>query len=112
MQQHTENTVKTFSVALQQYVMDCGIPPSKEFGLSVLMTNSANMPGWNGPYLKWKEDVDAWGAPYRYEVVDGYSVVVSAGADGVFGTKDDVEGRIESGEWVGKDRGGDGDCLK
>lgn len=89
-QQHTENIVESFGTALLSYTKDCGFPPSKEFGLSALMTNSAKLSGWSGPYLKWKEDADAWGTPYRYELIDGDPVVSSAGADKNFETKDDV----------------------
>ncbi|MBU4428849.1 MAG: type II secretion system protein GspG [Verrucomicrobia bacterium] len=90
-QQHTAAVLNSFKTAIQQYTKDCGSPPSETFGLSALMTNSGGVSGWAGPYLKWKEDADAWGTPYRYKLIDGKPVVISAGPDKNFETRDDLQ---------------------
>ncbi|MCA9780954.1 MAG: hypothetical protein KC800_29750, partial [Candidatus Eremiobacteraeota bacterium] len=45
-------------------------------------------------------DVDFWGKPYRFENNPGEVRVVSAGPDGFFETKDDLEETIEKPEGV------------
>jgi len=90
-QQHTEAMLNSFKTAIQQYTKDCGSPPSEIVGLSALMINSGGVSGWAGPYLKWKEDTDAWGTPYRYKLIDGKPVVISAGPDKIFETRDDLQ---------------------
>jgi len=44
---------------------------------------------WEGS-PSWREPVDPWGRPYRFEVDGDRAIVVSAGADGELDTGDDV----------------------
>lgn len=90
--QRTEWMIHCFQEAIQKYTKDCGAPPNE---LQWLMINPGAA-GWAGPYIKinpvfyWLHRYDAWGTPYRYELIDGKPVIISAGHDKVFGTKDDI----------------------
>jgi hypothetical protein len=44
----------------------------------------------SGPFVRRDPSLDLWGRPYRLEYRDGHPVISSAGADGIFGTDDDV----------------------
>lgn len=53
--------------ALELYRLEVGSLPSSEVGLSALITQPANRPRWNGPYLDRETALlDPWGTPYRY----------------------------------------------
>ncbi len=71
--------------------MDCGEFPSQEQGLNALIF-SLGVTNWHGPYIRGLQDVptDAWGRQFNYHLSNGVPFVVSAGADGQFGTEDDI----------------------
>jgi general secretion pathway protein G len=84
--------IKSIESALENYKLDVGNYPSTDEGLQALMTNVANSPKWNKPYLN-KLPADPWSNPYQYrnpgEANPDFDVF-SAGADGQPGTSDDV----------------------
>jgi len=92
-QRRTEYMLSCFQEAIQQYTKDCGSPPTE---LQWLMTNPG-VSGWAGPYIKVDKvfyllhRYDGWLTPYRYEVIDDKAIIISAGPDKVFGTKDDIQ---------------------
>jgi general secretion pathway protein G len=53
--------------ALDQYRLDVGAYPSTEQGLVSLFTRPADVPKWQGPYLKKPAPPDPWGRAYRYK---------------------------------------------
>jgi len=53
--------------ALDTYRLDTGHYPGTEQGLNALMTQPANEPKWQGPYLKKAIPPDPWGKPYIYK---------------------------------------------
>ncbi|WP_265594702.1 type II secretion system protein GspG [Haloferula sp. BvORR071] len=81
--------------AIQTYRINAGQYPSTEQGLSALVTR----PETNPQPKKWiqvfvKIPPDPWGRDYRYKALPeddkrGFEII-SAGKDGVFGTKDDL----------------------
>lgn len=78
-------------LAMDLYEMDLGHYPET---IDYLKTSGgANAENWRGPYLK-KKPVDPWGNTYIYKAPgehnpDSYDLY-SMGADGRFGTADDV----------------------
>ena len=56
-----------FEKALDQYRLDTGRYPTTDVGLSALVTQPANEPRWNGPYLRKDPPPDPWGSPYVYK---------------------------------------------
>jgi hypothetical protein len=95
-----ETTFKIESVdaALDQYFLDCGHYPGTNAGLSALISNSGEV-GWKGPYLSAPGQgqanllVDEWGTQLLYDLRGRSPVVISAGPDRRFGTKDDLSVR-------------------
>ncbi|MEQ8821482.1 MAG: FecR domain-containing protein [Sumerlaeia bacterium] len=74
--------------AFKSYAADTGHVPTTEMGFGVLRQNSADKPGWNGPY--WDGEIpprDAWNRPLRYLAQvsphsgNVYGVVYSLGED-------------------------------
>jgi len=62
-----EQSIERLSGVLDLYRLDVGDYPSTAQGLAGLNTNSANVAGWNGPYLKDAGGiVDPWGHPFQY----------------------------------------------
>lgn len=51
---------------LDLYHLDIGQYPTSESGLGALLLPPANIPRWNGPYLKGRLPADPWGRPYGY----------------------------------------------
>ncbi len=53
---------------LDLFFLDLGRYPTSSEGLEALVEAPADLPAWNGPYLK-KSTVprDPWGRPYEYE---------------------------------------------
>jgi general secretion pathway protein G len=58
--------MKGIESALDRYRLDTGHYPTTDQGLAVLMTNSSNTPGWDGPYMSSAVPNDPWGKPYIY----------------------------------------------
>jgi len=56
-----------FEKALDQYRLDTGRYPTTDVGLAALVTQPANEPRWNGPYLRKDPPPDPWGSPYVYK---------------------------------------------
>ncbi len=62
-----EQSIERLSGVLDLYRLDVGDYPSTAQGLSGLNENSANVAGWNGPYLKDAAGInDPWGHPFQY----------------------------------------------
>lgn len=70
--------------ALDQYRLDTGRFPTTEQGLAALVTQPANEPRWDGPYLKKGVPPDPWGHPYIYKEPGSHSDydLLSYGNDG------------------------------
>jgi general secretion pathway protein G len=80
--------IERLSGILDLYRLEVGSYPSEDIGLSALVEQPADVPNWNGPYLK-KSDalIDPWGNPYayRYPGEHGEYDLYSLGADGQAG---------------------------
>jgi general secretion pathway protein G len=59
--------IEALGKALDQYRLDTGHYPTTEQGLASLMTQPANEPKWDGPYLKKAVPMDPWGHAYLYK---------------------------------------------
>lgn len=75
--------LKQVENALELFYLDTQRYPTREEGLTALVTSPPETSGWRGPYLKSSDLLnDPWGQPLRYsfESDAGYSVV-SLGSD-------------------------------
>lgn len=76
--------IESLSTSLELYKLDTGQYPDGRQGLVALVQRPANLPSWNGPYLK-KDRVppDPWGQPYFYVYPGRHGVfdIISLGAD-------------------------------
>ena len=76
--------IESLSTSLELYKLDTGQYPDGRQGLVALVQRPANLPSWNGPYLK-KDRVppDPWGQPYCYVYPGRHGVfdIISLGAD-------------------------------
>jgi general secretion pathway protein G len=62
---HTQVESLTSSVDL--FRLDVGRYPTAQEGLPALLKAPANVPGWNGPYIRKQASLtDPWGHPYKY----------------------------------------------
>ena len=80
-----ELQLDTVASAIEAFRADVGRYPSKDEGLSALVTAPADAETWTGPYLRGaKAIVDPWGKPILYQPADDEHdyVVMSYGADG------------------------------
>lgn len=79
--------IEALGKALDQYRLDTGHYPNTEQGLASLMTQPANEPKWDGPYLKKAVPLDPWGNPYQYKRPGehGEYDMISLGKDGQAG---------------------------
>jgi len=82
-----EQSVERLAGILDLYRLDVGDYPSTAAGLAALNENSANVAGWNGPYLKDAGGIDdPWGHPFQYRYPSqrpNHSFdITSLGADG------------------------------
>lgn len=77
--------------ALETYRLDTGHFPTTEQGLKALMERPANMPKWQGPYLKKSVPDDPWGHAYQYTSpgTHGEYDLLSYGRDGRPGGQDE-----------------------
>jgi len=83
----TRESMQTIRTAINAYEVDTGrYPPD----LRSLVKNDAK-PGWQGPYIRGEEPMDAWGNAYHYESTRRGCRVVSGGPDKKIGTSDDIE---------------------
>ena len=79
--------VNRLSMAVESYYLDTGVTPDN---LDLLVTESGNVKGWNGPYVKSSLLKDPWGREYeyRYPGEHGEFDLISLGADGQPGGED------------------------
>ena len=79
--------VNRLAMAVESYYLDTGATPDS---LELLVTESGNVKGWNGPYVKSSLLKDPWGREYeyRYPGEHGDFDLISLGADGQPGGED------------------------
>ena len=88
--------INNFEQALMQYKLATGTFPTTEQGLEALRTRPANVPQWDGPYLRKEIPLDPWKHPYLYRFPGEHGDepdIISLGADGqpgVEGVNSDV----------------------
>ena len=64
------NQIETFRLALQSYMLDCGVYPSEAQGLTALWEKPILSPvpsQWDGPYIDRQVPKDPWGNDYLYK---------------------------------------------
>ena len=73
--------VSRLSMAVESFYLDTGSTPES---LEMLVTESGDVKGWNGPYVKASLLKDPWGREYEYKYPGehGDFDLVSLGADG------------------------------
>jgi len=76
--------IESFGQALDQYRLDVGGYPTTEQGLNALRAAPADLPRWQGPYLKRDIPADPWGRAYLYTSPGqhGDYDLLSLGSDG------------------------------
>jgi general secretion pathway protein G len=76
--------VSRLAMAVESYYLDTGTTPDS---LDQLVTESGNVTGWNGPYVKESSLKDPWGRDYEYSYPGEHADfdIVSLGADGQTG---------------------------
>ncbi len=79
--------VDRLSMAVESYYLDTGSTPDS---LALLVTESGDVRGWNGPYVRASLLKDPWGRDYeyRYPGEHGDFDLMSLGADGQLGGED------------------------
>jgi general secretion pathway protein G len=59
--------VDALSAAVDSFSIDNGRLPTSQEALQALIEKPADLPNWDGPYIKKKESlIDPWGVPYKY----------------------------------------------
>ncbi|MCM8818842.1 MAG: type II secretion system protein GspG [Candidatus Omnitrophica bacterium] len=103
----TKAIINTIEAALSVYETDFGDYPYSDGNSSKILVEVLQGPcqsdKWNGPYIRFKKDeidkdgniLDSWKTPiiYKYPQSDYKNVpflLISAGSDRKFGTKDDI----------------------
>jgi len=79
--------VSRLAMAVESYYLDTGTTPDS---LELLVTESGDVKGWNGPYVKVSLLKDPWGRDYEYKYPGehGDFDLISLGADGQPGGED------------------------
>ncbi len=79
--------IDRLAMAVESYYLDTGTTPDS---LEDLVSESGNVPGWNGPYVKPSSLKDPWGREYVYDYPGehGDFDIYSLGADGQPGGED------------------------
>jgi len=79
--------INRLAMAVESYYLDTGITPDS---LEELVSESGDVPGWNGPYVKPSSLKDPWGREYVYDYPGehGDFDIYSLGADGQPGGED------------------------
>jgi len=79
--------INRLAMAVESYYLDTGVTPDN---LEELVTESGDVPGWNGPYVKASSLKDPWGREYVYTQPGehGDFDIYSLGADGQPGGED------------------------
>lgn len=84
--------IQDLAAALDMYNLEVGKYPSQEAGLKALIERPANVPRWNGPYLR-KSSIpqDPWDRDYLYRFPGEHGPfdISSLGADGQAGGEGD-----------------------
>jgi general secretion pathway protein G len=77
--------------ALEQYRLETGTFPTQDQGLQALITKPADVPTWQGPYLKKNVPLDPWNHPYIYKLSETGSDIdiISLGEGGQAGGSPD-----------------------
>lgn len=80
--------IEIIAAALDEFKLDTGRYPTQDEGLDGLLQMSAEIHGWNGPYIKKPNQLlDPWSHTYRYQSSGsgtGYELI-SLGADNAAG---------------------------
>ena len=73
--------VSRLAMAVESFYLDTGSTPDS---LEMLVTESGDVKGWNGPYVKGSLLKDPWGREYEYKYPGDHGDfdLVSLGADG------------------------------
>jgi general secretion pathway protein G len=59
--------VDALSSAVDAFTLDVGRPPASGEGMDALLKKPADLPSWDGPYIKKSASlIDPWGRPYLY----------------------------------------------
>ena len=77
--------LETLSRSLSFYQLDNGAFPTAQQGLAILWERPANLPTWNGPYVRTERQLDdPWGRPllYRTTAENRAFTLTTLGADG------------------------------
>ena len=79
--------IDRLAMAVESYYLDTGTTPDS---LEELVSESGDVPGWNGPYVKPSSLKDPWGREYVYDYPGehGDFDIYSLGADGQPGGED------------------------
>jgi general secretion pathway protein G len=91
--------VQALSAAIDSFVLDVGRPPTDAEGLKSLLGAPADLPTWDGPYVKQAASLtDPWGRPYRYRSPGQHSEydIYTLAADDKEGGKGDAS---DIGNW-------------
>lgn len=101
----TKSIISSIEAALSMYETDFGDYPAGDTSkiLVELLQGPVENENWNGPYIRFKKEdvdkegnvVDGWKTPliYKYpqsEKENTPYIIISAGPDKKFGTKDDI----------------------
>lgn len=83
-------SINDLHTAVEMWRLDHGRYPTEEEGFKVLLQDMLD--GKGGPYVVSTEiPRDPWGNTFRYRLVNERPVIDSAGPDGKFGTKNDID---------------------
>ena len=89
----TYSKIESMTEAVSNFVSDCSDIFLLDDRLDRLCVNHESLPGWNGPYLSFVEELnDLWGNQYKLIYTEGGYILISAGIDGLFFTEDDIKG--------------------
>ena len=96
----TEATAQVLVDAVAQYAADCGVVPQSDTWVRALL-DDPSAAGWAGPYIRRTPardiPLDAWGEEFQMQVTPQGSIrVISAGADRIMGTNDDITKQTRS----------------
>ena len=82
----TQASINNIHLAVDRFKVDNGRYPTEKEGLEILVNPrpSWQIVGSNGI------PTDPFGTPFRYTLTNGVPVVISAGPDRTFGTRDDI----------------------
>lgn len=89
----SEALMLQFPASFNSFKRDVGRYPTSAEGLDVLLNPTDSIRGkWRGPYIQASAPVDPWGQKivYKYSNEHDSYEIISAGPDGIFGTKDDI----------------------